>query len=68
MVLAVAGQVPSADSGQDLAARRVGAGTIRAWTCFYVPFEGANRRTCYRLARMSDTEMGRRLAYLLGRE
>ena len=51
-----------------LAARRVGAGTIRAWTCFYVPFEGANRRTCYRLARMSDTEMGRRLARLLGRE
>ena len=50
------------------AARRVGAGTIRAWTCFYVPFEGAYGRTCYSLARMSDTELGRRLARKLGRE
>ena len=51
-----------------LAARRVGVRTIMAWTCFYVPFQGANGQTRYRLARMSDTEMGRRLARLLGRE
>ncbi len=50
------------------AARRAGAGNIRAWTCFYVPFEDAYGRTCYSLARMSDTELGRRLARKLGRE
>ena len=51
-----------------LAARQAGAGSVRAWTCFYVPFAGAGGRTYYRLARMSDTDLGRRLARLLGRE
>ena len=41
---------------------------IPAWTCFCMPFEGAGGRTYYRMARMSDTEMGRRLARLLDRE
>lgn len=50
------------------AAQRVGVKTLPAWTCFYMPFKGAGGRTYYRLARMSDTEVGRRLARLLGRE
>lgn len=51
-----------------LAAVAVEAETIMAWTCSYVPFTGAHGKIYYRIARMSDTEIGRRLAHELGRE
>jgi len=43
----------------------VDAGTIQAWTRLYVPFECACGRAYYRLARMSDTKLDRRLACLV---
>ena len=73
--ISVAGVTPddprhriSDDHHRYQAAQRVRASTIQAWTCFYVPFEGAHGRTCYSLARMSDTKLSRRLARKLGRE
>ena len=51
-----------------LAARAVGCRTVPAWTCFYVPFQGYGGVTYYKVARLSDTPLGRRLARHLGRQ
>ena len=73
--IVVAGPIPGAQRHKIidghhryLAARKVGAASMLAWTCFYVPFRGANGPIHYRLARMSDTEIGHKIAAKLGRE
>jgi ribosomal protein L37E len=73
--IVVAGPIPGAQRHKIigghhryLAARKVGAASMLAWTCFYVPFQGAYGTIHYRLARMSDTEIGHKIAAKLGRE
>jgi len=50
-----------------LAAKKVSAEAMWAWTCFYRPITLASGRTVWSLARMSDTPEGRDLARFLGR-